>query len=56
LAVKKTVTYADLEALPPHLVGEIIDGELIRQPSTRVIARPRHQPPRRRPGRAVRSG
>ena len=32
LAVKKTVTYADLAALPPHLVGEIIDGELIATP------------------------
>lgn len=32
LAQKKTATYADLEALPPHLVGEIIDGELIASP------------------------
>jgi len=32
LAVKKTATYADLVALPPHLVGEIIDGELIASP------------------------
>jgi len=32
LAVKKTATYADLEALPPNLVGEIIDGELIASP------------------------
>jgi len=29
---KKTATYADLEALPPHVVGEIIDGELIASP------------------------
>jgi Uma2 family endonuclease len=29
---KKTATYADLEALPSHLVGEIIDGELIASP------------------------
>jgi len=32
LAKKKVVTYADLQALPPHLVGEIIDGELIASP------------------------
>src|SRR6478609_6409596 len=32
LAVKKTATYADLEALPENLVGEIIDGELIASP------------------------
>ena len=32
LAVKKSVTYADLVALPSHLVGEIIDGELIASP------------------------
>ena len=32
LARKKTATYADLEALPTHLVGEIIDGELITSP------------------------
>lgn len=29
LTQKKPATYADLEALPPHLVGEIIDDELI---------------------------
>jgi Uma2 family endonuclease len=29
---KKTATYADLDALPPHVVGEIIDGELIASP------------------------
>jgi len=29
---KKPATYADLEALPPHLIGEIIDGELIASP------------------------
>lgn len=27
-AAKRIATYADIEALPPHLVGEIIDGEL----------------------------
>lgn len=32
LAVKKTATYADLTALSPHVVGEIIDGELIASP------------------------
>ena len=32
LAMKRTATYAELEALPPHLVGEIIDGELIASP------------------------
>ena len=25
---RKPATYADLEALPPHVVGELIDGEL----------------------------
>jgi Uma2 family endonuclease len=30
--VKKRVTYADLEAVPPHLVAEIIDGELFTHP------------------------
>ncbi|MDW6022851.1 Uma2 family endonuclease [Mesorhizobium sp. BAC0120] len=30
---KKTpATYADLEAVPPHLVAEIIDGELVTHP------------------------
>jgi len=29
---KKAATSAELEALPPHLVGEIIDGELIASP------------------------
>ncbi|HEY8926858.1 MAG TPA: Uma2 family endonuclease [Polyangia bacterium] len=29
---KSPATYADLEALPPHLVGEIIDGELVVSP------------------------
>ncbi|MEZ4370692.1 MAG: Uma2 family endonuclease [Polyangiaceae bacterium] len=28
----RAATYADLEALPEHLVGEIIDGELIASP------------------------
>jgi Uma2 family endonuclease len=34
---KKHATYADLEAVPPHLVAEIIDGELVthRRPSPR---------------------
>lgn len=27
-AAKRLATYADIEALPPNLVGEIIDGEL----------------------------
>lgn len=30
--VKKPATYADLEALPAHVVGEIIDEELIVSP------------------------
>lgn len=34
----KPATYADLEALPDHLIGEIIDGELIASPRPR----PRH--------------
>ena len=29
---KKRATYADLEAAPPHLVAEIIDGELMPHP------------------------
>lgn len=29
---KKPATYADLEALPPHLVGEIVAGELYASP------------------------
>jgi Uma2 family endonuclease len=32
LAKKKMATYADLQALPPHLVGEILDGELVVSP------------------------
>lgn len=28
----KRATYADLEAVPPHLVAEIIDGELVTHP------------------------
>jgi Uma2 family endonuclease len=28
----KRATYADLEAVPPHLVAEIIDGELLTHP------------------------
>lgn len=29
---KRRATYADLDAVPPHLVAEIIDGELVTQP------------------------
>jgi Uma2 family endonuclease len=29
---KKHATYADLEAVPPHLVAEILGGELVVQP------------------------
>lgn len=29
---RRAATYADLEALPPHLVGEIVDGELFASP------------------------
>ncbi len=29
---KANATYADLEAVPPHLVAEIIDGELVTHP------------------------
>jgi Uma2 family endonuclease len=29
---KKSATYADLQALPPHVVGEILDGELVVSP------------------------
>lgn len=29
---RKRATYADLEAVPPHLVAEIIDGELVTHP------------------------
>ena len=29
---KKRATYADLQAVPPHLVAEIVDGELITHP------------------------
>ncbi len=29
---KRPATYADLEALPEHLVGELIEGELIASP------------------------
>jgi Uma2 family endonuclease len=31
-AKKGPATYADLEAVPPHLVAEIIDGELLTHP------------------------
>lgn len=30
--LKKRATYADIEALPEHVVGEIIDGELVVSP------------------------
>jgi Uma2 family endonuclease len=30
--VKRTATYADIEALPEHQVGEIVDGELFVSP------------------------
>ena len=29
---RKPATYADLEAVPPHLVAEILDGELVTHP------------------------
>ncbi len=32
MLAKKAATYADLQALPPHLVGEILDGELVVSP------------------------
>ncbi len=31
-ATKRNATYADLEAVPPHLVAEIIDGRLVTHP------------------------
>ena len=37
LTQKKPATYADLEALPAHLVGEIIDGELIASPRPALL-------------------
>lgn len=30
--LKQPATYADLEAVPPHLVAEIIDGDLVTHP------------------------
>jgi Uma2 family endonuclease len=33
---KKAATYADIEALPEHLVGQIINGELIVSPRGRL--------------------
>ena len=30
--VRKPATYADLEAVHPHLVAEILDGELVTHP------------------------
>ncbi len=32
VAEKKRATYADIEALPPHLVGEILFGSLVTHP------------------------
>lgn len=32
MLAKKSATYEDLQALPPHVVGEIIDGELVVSP------------------------
>ena len=32
MPVRRRSTYQDLAALPPHLVGELIDGELIASP------------------------
>ena len=37
LAMTKTATYDDLVALPPNVVGEIIDGELIASPRPALI-------------------
>jgi len=34
--VRKRATYADLEELPDHLVGEILDGELYASPRPRL--------------------
>ncbi len=31
-AMQRTATYADIEALPPHLVGEILFGNLVTHP------------------------
>jgi Uma2 family endonuclease len=35
--VKKPGTYADILALPEHLVGELLDGELIVSPRPRAL-------------------
>lgn len=51
-AKKKPATYADLVALPPHLVGEIVLGYTKKSMSKSVTA-PRRQPARA--SRAVRS-
>lgn len=32
MLAKKSATYADLQALPPHVVGEILDGEVVVSP------------------------
>ncbi len=37
-AAPRLATYADLEAVPPHLVAEIVDGTLETHPRPR----PRH--------------
>lgn len=34
--IKKPATYADLQALPENMVGEIIDGELVASPRPAV--------------------
>jgi hypothetical protein len=31
-AARRTATYADIEALPDNVIGEIIDGELVASP------------------------
>ena len=33
---RRRATYADLEAVPPHLVAELIDGELVTHPRPRA--------------------
>ena len=33
--IDRPATYADIEALPPHVVGEILDGELVVAPRPR---------------------
>lgn len=36
IPARKRATYADLLALPPHVTGEIVDGELVALPRPRV--------------------